>query len=149
MRHCSFAALSLTRDSLSRSPCTDRSMCWKSMTTFVSILDVVMFIITLIVGAAEFDGAFVKGNDMGGPSTVTLCHMGGKWEPSIQAGHVWRLFTAILLHAGFLHIGQFGMSSIGSDRVYSVSHAHLAHVDFTLYASVQRRICFFSFVSAM
>lgn len=63
-----------------------------------------MFIITLIVGGAEFDGAFVKGNSMGGPSAVTLCHMGGKWEPSIRAGNVWRLFTATLLHAGIMHI---------------------------------------------
>ena len=75
-----------------------------TLTSFVAIVNVTMFIIELIVGGAKFDGAFVKGNDMGGPSAVTLCNMGGKWEPSIRAGHVWRLFTATLLHAGILHI---------------------------------------------
>ena len=41
---------------------------------------------------------------MGGPSALTMCNMGGKWEPSIRAGGVWRLLTAIILHAGVLHI---------------------------------------------
>lgn len=76
------------------------------MTTFVSLIDLTLFIIELIVGGAKFDGAFVSTNKMGGPSAVTLCNMGGKWEPSIRHGDVWRLFTAILLHAGVLHIAS-------------------------------------------
>jgi hypothetical protein len=49
-------------------------------TTFITILDWIMFIITLIVGGAKYDGAFVSGNSMGGPSTLTLYEMGGKWQ---------------------------------------------------------------------
>lgn len=79
---------------------------WMAMTTFVTLLDVALFVITLIVGGAKFDGAFVEDNKMGGPSATTLCNMGGKWEPSIRDGHVWRLFTAILLHAGVMHIAS-------------------------------------------
>ena len=48
----------------------------------------------------------MKGNSIGGPSALTLCVMGGKWEPSIRAGGVWRLLTAIVLHAGVLHIAS-------------------------------------------
>jgi membrane associated rhomboid family serine protease len=79
---------------------------WMAMTTFITILDIVLFIITLIVGGAKYDGAFVSDNKLGGPSSTTLCVMGGKWEPSIRDGHVWRLFTAILLHAGIMHIAS-------------------------------------------
>jgi len=77
---------------------------WRRVTTAVCIIDVLMFIITLIVGGAKYDGAFVKGNDMGGPSALTLCEMGGKWEPAIRAGAIWRFFSPILLHAGILHL---------------------------------------------
>jgi rhomboid protease GluP len=72
--------------------------------TVVSILQFIIFIIELIVGGAKYDGAFVKGNDMGGPSAETLCNMGGKWEPAIRNGAVWRLLTPIVLHAGIIHI---------------------------------------------
>lgn len=74
--------------------------------TIVSVIEVVVFLIELIVGGARFDGAFVKGNSMGGPSAQTLCNMGGKWMPNIRAGGIWRLFTAIFLHAGILHIAS-------------------------------------------
>lgn len=82
--------------------------------TIISIVDVIMFVATLIVGGGtryrcvfrlrrmystshvislsryffgqivNYDGAFVSSNNMGGPSSATLYHMGGKWEPDIK-----------------------------------------------------------------
>lgn len=79
---------------------------WKTATTALCLLDALLFIVTLIVGASKFDGAFVKGNNMGGPSATTLEYMGGKYTPDIQEGQVWRLFTAIVLHAGIMHLAS-------------------------------------------
>jgi hypothetical protein len=52
---------------------------WKALTTVISFIDIIMFIVTLIVGGAKFDGAFVSENDMGGPSGTTLRYMGAKF----------------------------------------------------------------------
>jgi membrane associated rhomboid family serine protease len=119
---------------------------------FACVVELAAFVATLAVGAAKFDGAFVVGNAMGGPSTETFLYMGGKWcvlvavshgplcltafcsrhpanparsivlmcchclslsytsnthrLPFIQAGQVWRLVTAVALHAGIMHIAS-------------------------------------------
>jgi len=75
-----------------------------TFTAFISILEVTMFVVTLVVGGVKFDGAIVKGNNMLGPSAQTLKYMGGKYGPDIQHGEVWRLVTPIILHAGLLHL---------------------------------------------
>jgi len=85
----------------------DRCFPWISIysfTAFISIVDCIMFLVTLIVGGVKYDGAVVKGNSMLGPSSITLYYMGGKWEPDIKAGEIWRLITPIFLHAGFIHL---------------------------------------------
>jgi len=53
-----------------------------------------------------FDGAFVKGNDMGGPSSETFLYMGAKELRRIQQGQVYRFVTPILLHGGILHLAS-------------------------------------------
>lgn len=78
---------------------------WRSFIGVMSTIDVVMFLITLIVGATR-DGAFVKANSMAGPSSQTLLAMGAIEKLKlIKHYEVWRLFSAVVLHAGLLHIG--------------------------------------------
>lgn len=40
-----------------------------------------------------------------GPSVETLLHFGGHYAPLVREGELWRLGTAVFLHAGILHIG--------------------------------------------
>eukprot|EP00483_Globobulimina_turgida_P003700 UN03706 len=76
----------------------------KSFIFIISMLQIILFFFELIIGAWLEDGAFVKGNDMAGPSSNTLKLMGGKYLPCIQNGEIYRFFTPALLHAGILHI---------------------------------------------
>lgn len=77
-----------------------------AFTTMISLVEVAVFIATLVVGALMFDGAFVQGNTMLGPSPETLKFMGGTSKPDILNGEVWRLLSPIVLHAGVIHIAS-------------------------------------------
>eukprot|EP00455_Lapot_gusevi_P035566 TRINITY_DN3938_c0_g1_i7.p1 TRINITY_DN3938_c0_g1~~TRINITY_DN3938_c0_g1_i7.p1 ORF type:complete len:294 (-),score=49.70 TRINITY_DN3938_c0_g1_i7:66-947(-) len=79
---------------------------WKSFTMFISVVQLIMFIVSLIVGATKYDGAFVKSNEMGGPSALPLLDLGAKYLPYIRKGEVYRFITPIFLHAGILHIAS-------------------------------------------
>jgi len=76
----------------------------KSFTFVISMIQVAVFIATLIVGGVYFSGPIVSSNALGGPDTATLIYMGGKCDKAIQDGAVWRLLTPVFLHAGILHI---------------------------------------------
>jgi len=71
---------------------------------WISIIQIIVFILELIVGQVFEDGAFVASNSMAGPSAVTLKIMGGKYLKCIQQGEVYRFVSPALLHSGILHI---------------------------------------------
>jgi membrane associated rhomboid family serine protease len=78
---------------------------WRSFTAALSAFQILLFLITLIVGAAKYDGAFVKNNKMAGPSAITLRAMGGKFTDDIRNQYeLHRLLTPVFLHAGILHL---------------------------------------------
>merc|ERR1719323_2109217 len=71
------------------------------MDTFIfviSVIQVLMFITELVVGATMFDGAFVVSNNMAGPGSETMRFLGAKYLPDIKAGEIWRFWTPALLH---------------------------------------------------
>jgi len=68
------------------------------------MIQIGVFIIELIVGQVEEDGAFVSTNEMAGPSAATLELMRGKYLPCIQNGQIDRFIMPAFLHSGILHI---------------------------------------------
>jgi membrane associated rhomboid family serine protease len=84
-----------------------KTFCW-----FIICVNTVMLLVEFIVGEVVFPkskcsrggGAMVKGNQMGGPSPVTLQYCGGKSTGLIQKGQIWRLITPVFLHGGLLHL---------------------------------------------
>lgn len=75
----------------------------------VSVVQVVMFITELIVGATMFDGAFIVSNNMAGPGSEAMRYLGAKYLPDIKDGQIWRFWTPALLHGGILHIFMNGV----------------------------------------
>uniref|UniRef100_A0A7S3YTX7 rhomboid protease n=1 Tax=Lotharella globosa TaxID=91324 RepID=A0A7S3YTX7_9EUKA len=79
----------------------------RSFAFLITCVEIAMFLISMYVGHVYFDGAFVKNNDMGGPSEETLVSMGAVSTPLIKNQfQFWRLFTPLFLHAGVLHIAS-------------------------------------------
>jgi len=82
---------------------------FRSFIWYISLVQMIMFMLELILGAAMFDGAFVINNTMAGPSGMTMRFLGAKFLPDIRAGQVWRFWTPALLHGGILHIFMNGI----------------------------------------
>lgn len=81
------------------------SSCWVLFfVTWVSLAQVVYFGLSLYVGAKYFDGAFVKGNDMLGPSPATLEFMGAVSEQNIITGQLWKLGACVLVQKGLIQL---------------------------------------------
>jgi len=83
----------------------------KTFTFFISMVDIIMMLATLIYAGATGQAVFAAQNAMGGPDSKVLYEMGGQWcgdtgyfTQSVPTGAVWRLFTPIVLHGGLLHL---------------------------------------------
>jgi len=82
---------------------------FQSFIWFISLAQMIMFIVELVIGGVMFDGAFVINNTMAGPSGITQRFLGAKFLPDIRRGQVWRFWTPALLHGGILHIFMNGI----------------------------------------
>jgi membrane associated rhomboid family serine protease len=93
----------------------------------VLVINVAMMIAEIVVNGG-FSGSWL------GFSTDTLLELGGLYPPEVRKGQVWRLFTAMFLHIGLLHlltnavalalIGTIAERNLGSARfviVYIIS----------------------------
>lgn len=68
-----------------------------SVTIFLIIVDIAMFIAELAVGLNK-EGSFLEA------SNDSLLKLGGNYAPKVADGQVYRLVSAIFLHVNFLHI---------------------------------------------
>jgi len=76
----------------------------KSFIFVITVIQIVVFLTMLVVAQWKYGGAFVKCNEMGGPTGAVEYLFGAKWLPSIQEGQVFRFITPTFLHGGILHI---------------------------------------------
>jgi membrane associated rhomboid family serine protease len=68
-----------------------------SATKVLVALNVIMFVVEVLSGASGL---------LGGGSTLWLVHLGALWPGGVLVYHeYWRMFTALFLHDGILHIG--------------------------------------------
>ncbi len=71
---------------------------WKSFTAIITVVDIAMFIVTLVFGW-QTAGEFLS------PSIDILIKFGGRTVADIIYKYqVWRFLTPVFLHANFLHI---------------------------------------------
>lgn len=85
-------------------PCSEtrRREYYKSLFSFciiVSFIQLIYFIVCLAKGGI----VPLSQNMMIGPPGDTLVTLGAAYPPKVQSGQIWRLFTAMLMHAGILH----------------------------------------------
>lgn len=72
---------------------------------FSRVITVVLCIMMLVeIGVNNWDIESLQVNPLIGPSTDTLDKLGAKDTPLILEGQFWRLLTAMLLHAGVIHL---------------------------------------------
>lgn len=82
-----------------------------SFTTFILIVDLVMYIISLIMGLNK-QGEFLE------VQSDTLITLGANDPQKIRNGEVWRLITAAVLHLNLLHfLGNFVSTIILLSRI--------------------------------
>ena len=82
---------------------TRRTEYLKSLKSF-SVISCFAFIIYFVITVSV--GGFVspRQNPFLGPSATTLIKMGAMYPPYIKAGHIYRWFTPIIMHAGVIHL---------------------------------------------
>src|SRR5262245_24803535 len=66
-----------------------------SVTNALLVAIAIPFVIEIIVGGPQ---------SLFNPSGETLYKLGAMYPPAVASGQFWRLFTAMFLHAGILHI---------------------------------------------
>ncbi len=64
----------------------------------ITAIDMIMFIVQLVVNQGVTKGWWLN------VSLDSLIQLGAKFTPLILQGQVWRLFTALFLHSGFVHL---------------------------------------------
>ena len=82
-----------------------------TFTTFILLVDLVMFIVELSLGLKQ-QGQFLE------VKVDTLIMLGANYPYDIRQGNVWRLITAAVLHSDFLHfLGNFVATIIFLSRI--------------------------------
>ncbi|MEZ5741127.1 MAG: rhomboid family intramembrane serine protease [Burkholderiaceae bacterium] len=91
------------------------------------------------LNVAAFVLAALAGVDIMAPSAQSLLEVGGNWLPYTRE-QPWRLFSAMFLHAGLIHIGfnMWALRDMGmiAERFYGKAQFLLIYVVSGLFASL-------------